>query len=227
MTGDSVLDESVMEYAAGPAEVSASPISQARWTQLVARIREGNQAGLTELYNLFSKGIRFQFCRQLGPQDLDDRVHDTFLVIVQAIRAGELRDPERLLGFIRTVVRRHVAAHIDHRIHNRREQVDLECGVTVPDSHPDPESRVINDQHVQFMKGVLDDLNEKDREVLVLFYLKEQTQDEICEAMLLSETQFRLLKSRAKQRFSDLGRRKAKIRSLTQFFVRRIEPFSH
>jgi hypothetical protein len=45
-------------------------------------------------------------CRQLGPQDLDDKVHDTFLIVVQAIRKGELREPERLMGFVHTVVRR-------------------------------------------------------------------------------------------------------------------------
>jgi DNA-directed RNA polymerase specialized sigma24 family protein len=42
----------------------------------------------------------------LGPQDLDDRVHDTFLIVVQAISKGDLREPERLMGFVRTVVRR-------------------------------------------------------------------------------------------------------------------------
>ena len=222
MIVDSEIDEIATGFTAEPVAATGSPISQARWSLLVTQIQQGSPSGLTELYNLFSRGIRFQFCRQLGPQDLDDRVHDAFLVIVQAIRAGELRDPERLLGFIRTVVRRHVAAHIDSRIQDRRDQVDLECGISVPDVRPDPESRVISDQHLQFMRGVLDDLNAKDREVLVRFYLREQSQDEICEAMELSGTQFRLLKSRAKQRFSDLGRRKVKIRSLPQIFLRKL-----
>jgi hypothetical protein len=35
----------------------------------------------------------------------------------------------------------------------------------------------------------------------------EQTQQEICDEMSLSETQFRLLKSRAKARFGELGRK--------------------
>ena len=38
--------------------------------------------------------------------------------------------------------------------------------------------------------------------------LLEQTQEEICAEMNLSETQFRLLKSRAKARFGELGRKK-------------------
>src|SRR5713101_5412449 len=79
-----------------------------------------------QLYKLFSKGIRFYLCRQLGPQELDDKVHDTFVVVVMAIRRGELREPERLMGFVRTIVRRQVAAHIDRVVHSRREQMDLD-----------------------------------------------------------------------------------------------------
>jgi len=48
----------------------------------------------------------------------------------------------------------------------------------------------------------------RDREILTRFYLQEQTQEEICAEMNLSDTQFRLLKSRAKARFGELGRKK-------------------
>jgi len=47
---------------------------------------------MEEFYLLFSKGIRFYFCRQLGAQEVDDKVHDTFVLVVQAIRRYELRD---------------------------------------------------------------------------------------------------------------------------------------
>ena len=67
----------------------------AGWATLVGRIRSSQTDGMAELYHLFSKGVRFYLCRQLGVQDLDDRVHDTFVVVVQAIRRGELREPER------------------------------------------------------------------------------------------------------------------------------------
>src|SRR3984893_19130183 len=82
----------------------------AGWAQLVERIRFSQTDGMAELYHLFSKGVRFYLCRQLGIQELDDKVHDIFVVVVQAIRRGELREPERLMGFVRTVVRRQVAA---------------------------------------------------------------------------------------------------------------------
>ena len=66
-----------------------------RWVSLVDRVQKGEEAGLEELYRLFSRGIRFYLCRQLGPQELDDKVHDTFLIVVQAIQRGDLREPAR------------------------------------------------------------------------------------------------------------------------------------
>src|SRR5258708_33714415 len=92
-------------------QASATP-GDPDWAQLVAQIRAGDARGVEELYRLFCRGVRFYLCRQLGLQDLDDKVHDTFLLVLQAIQKGDLREPERLMGFIRTVVRRRVATHI-------------------------------------------------------------------------------------------------------------------
>src|SRR5207253_8248919 len=96
------------------------------WIALVESIRRGHRGGMEELYRVFSRGVRFYLCRQLGPQDLDDKVHETFVIVVQAIRKGELRDPERLMGFVRTVVRRLVVAQIERAVQTRRERAALE-----------------------------------------------------------------------------------------------------
>jgi RNA polymerase sigma-70 factor (ECF subfamily) len=172
---------------------------------------------MEELYKVFSRGVRFYLCRQLGPQDLEDKVHDTFLVVVQAVRRGELRDPERLMGFVRTVVRRQVAAHIDQAVHTRRQQVGIENGTVVMDHHRDPEQTAIQQQHEQIAKRVLHSISKRDREILTRFYLLEQSQEQICEQMNLTETQFRLLKSRAKARFGELGKRRLGRRTVAHF----------
>ncbi|MFM2124368.1 MAG: hypothetical protein RL328_819, partial [Acidobacteriota bacterium] len=99
-----------------PETASTGDEPYAGWVALVQRIQSGETDGMEELYQLFSRGIRFYLCRQLGPQELDDKVHDSFVVVVQAIRRGELREPERLMGFVRTVVRRQVAAYIDRAV---------------------------------------------------------------------------------------------------------------
>jgi RNA polymerase sigma-70 factor (ECF subfamily) len=178
------------------------------WALLVDQIKAGEDTGMEHLYKLFSRGIRYYLCRQLGPQELEDKVHDTFLIVVNAIKRGDLREPERLMGFVRTVVRRQVAAYIESAVHLRREQADLETSVTIADRKQNPEQEAIIRQKSALMKSALESLSKRDRDILIRFYLKEQSQEQICQEMALTETQFRLLKSRAKAKFGDIGRKK-------------------
>lgn len=187
---------------------SEEPNTAVNWSVLVDQVRMGQDAGLEQLYRLFSRGIRFYLCRQLGAQELDDKVHDTFLIVVHAIQRGDLREPERLMGFVRTIVRRQVAAYIDEAVHSRREQAELDTGHTIADLKLNPEQIAMASQKADLMKSVLASLSPRDREILERFYIKEQSQDQICHQMQLSETQFRLLKSRAKARFGEIGKKK-------------------
>jgi len=194
--------------------------SPVEWGILVNQIKVGEETGMEQLYKLFSRGIRYYLCRQLGPQELEDKVHDTFLIVVNAIRRGDLREPERLMGFVRTVVRRQVAAYIEQAVHNRREQADLESGITVADRKQNPEQEAMIRQKAELMESALLALSERDREILVRFYLKEQAQEQICREMDLTETQFRLLKSRAKAKFGEIGKKKLAASGIFSVFVR-------
>lgn len=204
------------DRAMNPPSTPPPQESFSRWTELVDRIQRGDQSGMEELYKVFSRGIRYYLCRQLGPQELDDKVHDAFLIVVQAIRRGELREPDRLMGFVRTVVRRQIAAHIDHAVAARRDQIDLEASPKIFDGAQNPEENAIGDERVAIMREILHETSSRDREILTRFYLKEQSQEQICSEMELSETQFRLLKSRAKARFGELGRKRLASRPLSR-----------
>lgn len=178
------------------------------WPLLVQQIKAGSDEGMEQLYKLFSRGIRYYLCRQLGPQELEDKVHDTFLIVVNAIKRGDLREPDRLMGFVRTVVRRQVAAYIEQAVHTRREQAELETGISVADRKQNPEQEAMVKQKAELMKSALDALSQRDRDILIRFYLQEQPQEQICREMALTETQFRLLKSRAKAKFGEIGKKK-------------------
>jgi RNA polymerase sigma-70 factor, ECF subfamily len=143
-----------------------------------------------------------------------------FIVIVQAIRQGEIREPERLMGFVRTVARRQVTAHIDRAVHARKEEMDIESERGIIDSEGGPEQAAMFLQRDDLIKMVLSELSSRDREILIRFYLKEDTQAKICSEMSLSETQFRLLKSRAKARFGELGKKKLAGRDLSAAVTR-------
>jgi RNA polymerase sigma-70 factor (ECF subfamily) len=213
MTASQTLPDSAAETAAQTPERTREPnsrtnLSPAEWGTLVSQIKAGEDAGMEQLYKLFSRGIRYYLCRQLGPQELEDKVHDTFLIVVNAIKRGDLREPERLMGFVRTVVRRQVAGHIENAVHTRRDQTDLECGAAVADRKHNPEQEAMIRERAELMKSSLRALSQRDRDILVRFYLKEQPQEQICKEMSLTETQFRLLKSRAKAKFGEIGRKR-------------------
>jgi len=181
------------------------------WSEVVVRIRNGDASGMEELYQVLSKGVRFSLYRQLGPRDLDDKVHDIFVTVADAIQRGTLRDPARLMGYVRTVMKYQVIGHIEKAVKERRSQADLEGPIVLADHHPDPEHRAIEHENYEVARRVLKSLSKRDREVLIRFYLNEQKPETICREMGLTETQFRLIKSRAKAMYSDRCRARFKL----------------
>lgn len=210
-----------------PANALPDPAQSVDWHDLVVRIQRNESAALEQLYGLFSRGIKFMIVRQLGRQDIDDRVHDTFVIVVQAIQRGELREPDRLMGFVRTIVRRQIANFIEKIYIRRRDELDIDSGVRVADRNISPEEAAIRTQNSRIMEEILRDCSRRDREILTRFYLLEQSQEQICAEMGLNDTQFRLLKSRAKQRFSDEGRRRMAKNNFRAFFVRKSSGAAH
>jgi RNA polymerase sigma factor (sigma-70 family) len=184
-----------------PSKEIAGPL----WSYVVQRIQHGDQEAMAELYSAFGRGVRFLLARKLGPQDVEDQVHDTFIIVLHAIKTGQVRQPERLMSFVRTVVRRQIAEGIGTLVQARRDEADLDPEMV--DTRANPEQGAIGRQQEALMRRVLRELCERDRQVLARFYLHEQSQEQICRDMNLSETQFRLLKSRAKARFAELGKR--------------------
>jgi len=174
------------------------------WPELVRGVRAGDQSAMEDLYRVFSDGIRFYLWRQLGAQDLTDKVHDLFLIVTESIQNGELREPERLMGYVRTVVRRQVAGHIHIARQQRHNYIPADFPNTLLDRRPSPEHYVIRRQCNEVALRILSTMRHREREVLVRFYLKEQAAPEICREMNLTQTQFRLLKSRAKAKLGKL-----------------------
>lgn len=211
---------------------TGDPLEQAehdaRWSALVMAIQAGDHAAMEELYAVLSGGIRIYIQRQLGTEEIDDHVHDTFLVLVAAIQQGEIREPGRLMGFVRTVVRRQIASWIG-RLQQARKDQDLvdPASLQVYDRRCTPEERAIASQNYGIIARALESLNDRQREILIRFYLLEQPQEQICEEMDLTLNQFRLMKSRAKACFGRTGRKNLIRESLERLSMREKTAHAH
>jgi RNA polymerase sigma-70 factor (ECF subfamily) len=178
------------------------------WKIVVEQIRSGEPLGEEDLYRNLVTGARLFLQRRLGTQDVEDLVHDLFVIVVETIRRGDLREPGRLMGFVRTVLHRQLSLAISRMIHNRETSINLESAADLTAAEPTPEQRAAAHQDAAVMKQVLRKMSARDREVLTRFYLREEPPERIREEMGLTETQFNLIKSRAKARLTELVQRK-------------------
>ncbi len=133
---------------------------------------------------------------------LDDAVLETLA------RVGH-STPPRLFSVYLTVVQRQIAAHIEGAAHAYQMPPD---GPQASAGRNARAESVLNGD-TELIHKVVSELSETDREVLRRFYLSEQSPEEICREMSLTETQFRLIKSRARARFAELVKKKPSVHS--------------
>jgi RNA polymerase sigma-70 factor (ECF subfamily) len=173
------------------------------WTELVRGIRLSEDAALTEFFVIFSAGMRRYLRRMLGPQDLDDYVHDCFMVVTRALQTSGIRQPERLMGFTRVVVKRQIATYVEERVRARNRDAQV-TPLTVDKFRAngfncaDPEAISIQREAKRIALAAMAELPKRFAELLTRFYFEEETEAEIRSAMGLTYDQFRNFKTRAK-----------------------------
>lgn len=187
----------------------AAPPQMPDFQNMVTGIQREDPNAMSDLYSLMQKGIKFMVQQRMcgREQHVEDRVHEVYLITVRAIREGKVREPDHLAGFVRTVAVRQVCDEIRRAGVDRRRSVPADSEMPVASTQRTPEEIAIENERHDRMRRTLQSLKPRDREILRRFYLDGQEQEQICEEMSLTETQFRLLKSRAKARFAELGKR--------------------
>ncbi len=185
------------------------------WPGLVARIKAGDREATRELYWMVTGGMRYYLSRALGSEDLDQRVHDCFSLVAQAVQRGEVWEADRFLGFARTIVRRQIAFHVATAIENGQRDVDPDR-TALSTRSSNAQNAALGRQEEQFAASVLKKMSRRDREILTRFYLDEHSQGQICKDMSLTATQFQLLKTRAKRMFGELRKRRLSVRKIAR-----------
>src|ERR1700716_66390 len=95
---------------------------------LVARVQARDEQAAAELYRALQKAFGHYFVKHLGMNHVEDKLHDLFLIVYDAIHKCTLRDPARVLGFAFTAARRLCNAQIGENMGTRAQFDDLEIG---------------------------------------------------------------------------------------------------
>jgi RNA polymerase sigma-70 factor, ECF subfamily len=210
-TGGQTLTSFLGSFGAGRNERDMR--ADTEWDLLVQGIRIGDKVALEELYRICRKSPASVLTRSLPLDDVEDAIHTVYLTGLEQIRRGDLKEPSKLVAYLIIIARRHVCRWIRGKLHGPSGVVEIENDKTelrrpedlVVSYDPGPERLYLRDERQSIARAVLNQLSDREREILQRFYVQEQSEEEVREAMNLTPTQFRLAKWRAKTKAAEVA----------------------
>jgi RNA polymerase sigma-70 factor (ECF subfamily) len=173
---------------------------------LVRRIQAGDSRAEAELVELYGEGVVFLLRRWTRDRDAaDDLFQETFRTAIEKIRRGEVREPDRLPGFLRSLAK-NLSTHYYRRAALRTErETPIETTWEPPDPAAGQLGTLLRQERIEIVRRLLAELNvERDRQILLRFYLREEDKESIRRDLGLSSAEFNVVLFRARRRYRDL-----------------------
>lgn len=172
---------------------------QEREPELAARIARGDPAAEADLVDRFRRGLLVMLRRRVAGCDAEDLCQETLRVALENLRAGRLRDGEKLSAYLWGI-----ADHLSRRVRERsaREHTAGDALELRVDQTMGPEESLQVSERQQLVRLTIERLPIRDRDILSAFYLTERSKEEICRSHGLTPPQFDVIKFRALKRFA-------------------------
>ena len=179
---------------------------------LVGRIRRADPSAEDELVERYRRGISIILRAESSDAGaVDDLFQDTFRIALEKIRNGDLREPRKLSGFICAVARNLVVEHF-RKVAARRTSSGLHLA-ELASPRPDPLEDVLRAERGAMAQRVLSEMpSDRDRQILLRFYVAEDEKDSICRDLELTSLHFNRVLFRARERYRALYLEMAKER---------------
>lgn len=154
-------------------------------------------------------GLRAQLARVTGSADLaSDLLQDAVVTALQKLSAGEISDAAHLDGYVYRVALNHLR---NYRRKTRSRAIDFREADEVAGEFEAgrPTESIEVDQWSRLARTLLREMNSvRDRELLVRFYLEEESKEDLCRDYGLTEPHFNRVIDRARDRFRQLLQRR-------------------
>jgi RNA polymerase sigma-70 factor (ECF subfamily) len=178
---------------------------------LVQRIRSSDPGAEEELVARFGEGLSFLLRRWTRDHAAaEDLYQVTFRLALEKIRAGEVRDPDRLAGYLRSLAKNLSIHHYRRGAVQEVREEDLETVAEVSVSEDSQLGQLLRKEKAALVRRVLEELgSERDRQVLFRFYIAEEDRESIRGDLGLSGPELNLVLFRARRRYRELYERHA------------------
>jgi RNA polymerase sigma-70 factor, ECF subfamily len=124
--------------------------------------------------------------------------------VIEKLRRGELREPAKLPGFLAQIARSLAIEHY-RKAQRRKTDADSDAIAEVEASGSGPLSELLTREDAGLVREVIRELGtERDRDILLRFYIAEEDKERIKADLGLSSLQFNRVLHRARERYRDL-----------------------
>jgi RNA polymerase sigma-70 factor (ECF subfamily) len=154
---------------------------------------------------LYGRGVAIILDRQTnGRPEAEDLFQDTFRLGLEKLRKGELRDPAKLPAFLAQIARSLAIEHY-RKLTRRKTDTDSDAVLAAVAPSESPLGGLLARENAALVRRVLQELaNERDRQILLRFYIAEEDKDRISADFGLDSLQFNRVLHRARQRYKEL-----------------------
>lgn len=173
--------------------------------ELVRRILGGDRDAEAQVVERYSRGVRFLLLQLTNdPSRADDLHQETFRLVVEKVRAGELREPAKLPAFIRQLARNLFIGEYRKKAKEPVAQPADDEVLGPPAPSPSPLVRLLQRENARIVRLVLEVLEPpRDREILFRFFIAEHEKADICADFGLTSLHFNRVLHRARQRLKE------------------------
>lgn len=163
-----------------------------RDADLVRQIEDGNREAEAELFRRMAPRIRLYGLRHLRDfHASEDLAQQVLITTLEALRAGRLREPEKLASFVLGTCRMTV---LDlRRSSQRKERLLEQFGADLQGMERMSILRLDQDK----LQGCVQKLRERERSVVVMTFYHEQTGADVASFLSISEENVRVIRHRA------------------------------
>jgi RNA polymerase sigma factor (sigma-70 family) len=163
---------------------------------LIQRIQAGDPAAEEEFVNTYRKRILLIASVRTRDREIaKDVAQEVLLAVLLAIRAGQVREVDKLPNFVQGTTRNLINNHL--RKVARRAETDLD-EVTLPGA--DPTDEIESAQRAEIVNRELAKYSEQDKQILLLSVVDGHPLHVVAERLGLSHDAVRARKSRAIRR---------------------------
>lgn len=165
----------------------------------------GDSTADDDLVSRYNQGVSIIVARIVKSRPATEDVsQETFKIVLEKIKHGDVRDPERLSGFVCGIARNTAINYL----RRARKTASLEEVVNteqIPDPAPSQLDNILSREKAFIVRRVISELKrERDREVLFRYFIAEEDKDGICRELNLTRPQFNRVVFRAIARFKEL-----------------------